>query len=142
MASNEKCYRNLDHTGDLQIEVWGESREALLAHCSQALTDQLVDIDLVQGKREVEWSVDAESPEELLVGQLQEILFRFDSEGMIFSNFQISLRGLNHIKCLAFGEPLDRAKHGFKTEIKAVTYHKLFIGEEEGRWVARVVLDV
>lgn len=138
----EKPYRNLDHTADMALEVWGESREALLTHASEALTDQMVDLQRVRPLREVEWSVDGESPEALLVGQLQEILYRLDSEGMVFSRFQISLRGLNRIKCLAHGEVLDRERHHFKTEIKAVTYHQLFVGEEDGRWMARVIFDV
>src|SRR5690606_36717466 len=115
--------RNLDHTADLGIEVWADSRESLLAHASEALTGQMVDISTVKPVREVEWTVDGDSPEDLLVGQLQEILFRLDTEGMVFSEFRISLRGLNTIKCLAYGEPLNRERHGFKTEIKAVTYH-------------------
>ncbi len=138
----EKCYRNLDHTADLGIEIWGESREALLIHASMALSDQMTDVTTVKPKREVEWSVKGESPEELLMAQLQEILFHLDTDGMIFSEFRISLRGLNAIKCLAYGETLDRERHHFKTEIKAVTYHRLFVGEEEGRWVARVIFDV
>jgi len=138
----EKPYKNLDHTGDLGVEVWGESREELLQNASLALMDTLLETGSVQGKREVEWSIHSETPEEMLVGQLQEILYRMDSEGMVFSEVRISLRGLNSIKCLAYGEPLDREKHGFKTELKAVTYHRLFFGEENGRWVARVIFDV
>lgn len=135
-------YKNLEHTGDLAVEVWGQSREELIRNCSLALTDTLVEVDKVEPKREVEWSIDGDSPEQLLVQQLQEVLFRFDSEGMVFSDFRISLRGLNSIKCLALGEPLERERHEFKTEIKAVTYHRLTVGEEEGKWVARVIFDV
>lgn len=138
----EKSYRNLNHTGDIGVEVWGKSREEAIQNASLAMMDTILDVSSVQPKREVEWSINAESPEEMLVGQLQEILFRMDSQGMVFGEFRISLRGLNSIKCLAYGEPLDREKHGFKTELKAVTYHRLFFGEEKGKWIARVIFDV
>ena len=101
-----------------------------------------MDVEKVVPKRELEWSVDANSPEEMLVKHLEEILYRFDTEGMVFSEFRISLRGLNSIKCLAYGECLDQERHGFKTELKAVTYHQLFLGEENGQWIARVIFDV
>lgn len=138
----EKVYKNIEHTGDLGVEVYGNSRENLLANASLALSDIIADTKKVESKREVEWSIEADSPEELLVKQLEEILYRLDSEGMIFKEFRISLRGLDAIKCLAFGEPLDREKHDFKTEIKAVTHHQLKIHEENGQWLARIIFDV
>jgi SHS2 domain-containing protein len=138
----EKSYKNLDHTADVGLEAWGPSREALFSNISKGLSDLIVEVDRVVPKREVEWAVDADSPEELLVKQLEEILYRLDKEGMVFSDFQISLRGLNAIKCLAYGEKLDRERHGFKTEIKAVTYHQIYLGEDNGEWKARVIFDV
>jgi SHS2 domain-containing protein len=138
----EKKYKNLDHTGDLKIEVFGHSLQELMENASMALTDTMVELQNILPKLEVEWNISGESTEELLVGQLQEILYRFDSEGMVFAKFQISLLGPNWCRCLAYGEPLDREKHGFKTEIKAVTYHQLFVGEENNQWVARIILDV
>lgn len=138
----EKVYKNLDHTGDTGVEVWGDSREELLVNASMALVDTIADVDKVVPKKEVEWSIEAQSPEDMLVKQLQEILYHLDAEGIVFSDFQISLRGLNSVKCIAHGEPLERDRHDFKTEIKAITYHKLFFGEEDGHWVARVIFDV
>jgi len=86
----EKFYKNIDHTGDLAVEVYGKSREELLAHASLALSNTIANVDKIIPKREVEWAVEAESPEELLVKQLEEILYRLDSEGMVFSEFRIS----------------------------------------------------
>ena len=137
-----KDYENLDHTGDLGVKVWGDSREELLQNASKALVDTIVELGRVTPKREVEWAIEADSPEELLVQQLQEILFRMDAEGMVFSDFRISLRGLSSVKCLAYGERLDREKHEFKTEIKAVTYHQLKMGQEDDKWVAQIIFDV
>jgi SHS2 domain-containing protein len=138
----ENFYKNIEHTGDLGVEVWGASREELFGHASLALTDTIVSVDKIIPKREAAWTIEAENLEELLVRQLQEILFRMDSDGMVFSEFRISLRGANSMQCLALGEPLDRERHGFKTEIKAVTYHQLKVVQEGDRWVARIIFDV
>ena len=138
----EKKYKNLDHTGDLKIEAIGDTLEELIEQASLALTDTMVEVSSVLPKQEAEWSITGEALEEILVNHLQEILYRFDTEGMVFSKFQIRFPEARILYCLAYGEPLDREKHGFKTELKAVTYHRLFIGQEQGRWVTRVVLDV
>jgi len=42
----------------------------------------------------------------------------------------------------AWGEPLDLARHGFKTEVKAVTYHELALTEIPGGIRAHVVVDI
>ncbi len=138
----KKVYKNIEHTGDLGVEVWGRSREELLENAGLALTDLIASVDKIRPRKEVSWTVDAESPEELLVKQLQEILFRLDSEGMVFSEFRIRLSGPDSLVCSALGEPLDRDQHAFKTEIKAATYHRLKIIEGKGKWVARIIFDV
>lgn len=138
----EKYYKNIEHTGDIGVEVWGQSREELVGNASKALTDTIVDVEKILPKREVEWTVEGDTPEDMLVHQLQEILFRLDSEGMVFTKFQISMRGLNSYKCLALGEPLDRERHGFKTEIKAITYHRLKISEDNDQWKVQIIFDV
>jgi SHS2 domain-containing protein len=138
----EKPYKNLDHTGDLEIEAYGGSPEELMQNTSLALIDTITEVKTILPARQVEWVVEGGNFEDMLVGQLQEILYRLDSEGMVFSRFQISFPVPRILKCLAYGEALDREKHGFKTEIKAITYHRLFVGQEGGRWVARVIFDV
>jgi SHS2 domain-containing protein len=40
------------------------------------------------------------------------------------------------------GEKLDLARHGFRTEIKGVTYHDFKVWQEDGEWRARVIFDV
>jgi len=139
----KKKYEVFDHTGDIGMKVWGESREELLKNASLALTDTIADLSTIEAKREVEWAVTADTPEGLLVKQLQELLFQLDAHEMVFSQFQIKLTGLNSISCLALGERLSRELHQFKTEIKAVTYHQLKIwNHKAGDWEARVIFDV
>jgi SHS2 domain-containing protein len=42
----------------------------------------------------------------------------------------------------ANGEPLDLARHGYKVEIKAVTYHEMKITQEKGTVTVRFLLDL
>lgn len=135
-------YRCIDHTGDLGVEVEAPDFPGLLRRASWALSDTLVDASTVRAERTLHWTVEAESEEGLLVAQLQEILFRMDAEGMVFGDFEIERSGERSLSCIARGEPLDRGRHGFKTEIKAVTYHGLKIEDRGGKKTARIIFDV
>ena len=137
-----KVYRSIDHTGDLGVEVFAEGMAELIRLASLALSDTLVEADRIELRLRREWSLEAESEEGLLVAQLQEILFRMDAEGMVFGKYEIELTSPGRLRCRAAGEPLDRQRHGFKTEIKAVTYHGLRIEEKAGKKTARIIFDV
>ena len=139
----EKCFRALDHTGDLGVEVWGQDWPSLFENACLALVDSLAEIESIQPLQHQGWLLEAETRETLLVHQLEEILYRMDAEGMVFSKFRIKMPDAQGLICEAWGEPLDRNRHGFKTELKAVTYHELKLWQElDGRCLARIIFDV
>jgi len=138
----EKSYRQLDHTGDLGVEVWGGSWEDLFEKASLALVELLADPDRILQEGRAAWRLEAETREALLVRHLEEILYRMDAQGMVFSKFRIEFPEPGVLTCEAWGEPLDRRRHHFKTELKAVTYHGLKLWEEGGLCRARVIFDV
>ncbi|MDL1873333.1 archease [Deltaproteobacteria bacterium PRO3] len=138
----EKSYRQLDHTGDLGVEVWGASWEDLFEKASLALVELLADPDRILQEGRATWRLEAETREALLVRHLEEILYRMDAQGMVFSKFRIAFPEPGVLACEAWGEPLDRRRHHFKTELKAVTYHGLKLWEEGGLCRARVIFDV
>lgn len=136
-------YRRLDHTGDLGLEIHGETREALLQNAAWALTDTLVEAATILPHETRRFEIRADSPEALFVAFLQEWLFECDARGRVFGEFTVCLLGPQHLECTARGEALDRIRHGFKTEVKAVTYHRLKLWREsDGLWWARVILDL
>lgn len=135
-------FRSLDHTGDLGVEVWGSSWEELFQNASLATVYFIADLTKIRPDRKVSWQLKAEGLEGLLVRHLEEILYRMDAQGMVFSCFEVRLEGGCALRCEAWGEPLDREQHGFKTELKAVTYHGLKLWQESGICHARIIFDV
>jgi len=139
----DQGYQAFQHTGDLGLEVWAANREGLFETASRALVDLLIEPERVEKKETHRWVVHGETDEGLMVRQLEEILFQMDAKGLVFSSFHVQFFDAHSLHCEARGEPLDRARHGFKTEIKAVTYHGLKLWrEEKGRYRARVIFDV
>jgi SHS2 domain-containing protein len=138
-----KRYQAIDHTGDIGVEVWGRDYPELFESASLALADTLVEIDQVLPKQQVEWSLEAASMETLLVKQLHEIIYQLDANGLIFHDFSVAIEAGPRLRCRARGEALERVRHRFKTELKAVTYHQLKIRREEGGgYAVRLIFDV
>ncbi len=140
--NQKSCYHPIEHTGDLGVEVQGGSLEELLQNASWALVDTIADASTIQPKTVVQWEFSGNSPEEMLVHQLEEILYQLDAKGLIFSSFLINFNEDSIGICQAKGEPFSRESHGFKTEIKAITYHHLKVLKEEGGFRATVIFDV
>jgi len=135
-------YEYIEHTGDLGFKVYGETREALFVHGAKALFEVLVSPETVEEKEERAVTVEAGALDELMVSWLGELLYLFDTQGLLLKRFEITTLTENRLEATVRGEPLDLQRHEIKTTIKAVTYHQLYVREENGAWEAQVILDL
>jgi SHS2 domain-containing protein len=46
------------------------------------------------------------------------------------------------LRAVVKGEPFQEGVHVIKTEVKAVTYHRIEVRQENGRWRAQVIFDL
>jgi len=75
----------------------------------------------------------SDSIENLLVDWLSELLFLNSAYNLVFGDFKVRIdEGKNRVSLHgeAIGEKYSREKHGYGTEIKAVTYHMLKVKKE------------
>ncbi|MCF8061134.1 MAG: archease [Deltaproteobacteria bacterium] len=135
-------FRYLDHTGDLGIELFGRSREALFEHAGEAFTDIVTDPATVHASFEVEISVDGADVEQLLVEWLTELIYRFDAQGWLFRRYRIRSLDDHHLSGTVQGEPYDPDRHPIRTTVKGATYHQLEVTRTEDGWKARVIFDL
>ena len=70
-------YRDFDHTGDLGVEVFGDSLQALFRHAGEALVNIITDADTIRTRESKAITVQAEGLEQLMVRWLNELLFLF-----------------------------------------------------------------
>lgn len=143
MIRGRPDYRLVEHSADVGLLVRAPDQPRLFEAAAAALFDVMVDISRVEPEREA-WEVSVTAPdrETLLVAWLSELLSAAMAEGRVFGAFEI--RHLEAEKALgrAWGETLDPDRHGFKTEIKAVTYHGLEMRRAGKLWEARLILDL
>ncbi len=134
--------REIEHTGDIGIEVEAPTRPELFARAALAMARLMVEEEGIEPleRREVEarGGDDAEVIHDLLAAALN--LFLVD--GFIWRDAAAAEDGGRVVLRLS-GEAFDRRRHTLLGEIKAVTYHQLSVSKTEaGGWRARVIFDV
>lgn len=137
-----KPYRELAHTADLRLEIRGLTWKRLLKNGAAAVTDQITALNLVQRQKAVLLELTAPRREDLLVDFLKHILLLFEKEEFVTRTLDIKLATETQLIATARGEKFDPARHPFKTEIKAVTYHQLELTHNLLGWRARVIFDL
>ena len=131
----------MEHTADVGIVAYGASIVEAFANAARALFSLITEPD---GVNETEWrDVDVSAPdrESLLVAWLNELIYLFDAEGMLFRRFDISELSTTRLRARAHGEAADSSRHSLKTGVKAATYHMLEVDSGNGSRV-RVLFDI
>ena len=132
----------IDHTADVGLVVYGSTRKEVFINAAIGMFSLIVDSGKVSGTQQQEISLDADDYEELLVAWLNELLYLFDAENLIFSQFEISRLNSDSLTAIAYGEKIDLSRHEIKTQIKAATYHQLKLKTEDEGFSAQIILDV
>jgi SHS2 domain-containing protein len=133
-----------DHTADLGLRVRGSDRDDLYRTAAEGLFDTIVsNRDAVRAQDRESVSLVADSPAELLVAWLNELIFRCETRHRLYSRFDVHVAadGLS-VHAEIGGEPIDRDRHVLDHEVKAVTRHGLSLDQRDGGWVAEMILDI
>ena len=142
MAEEKTAFREIEHTADLGIEVEGVDLPSLFSAAGRALYGLIADPGGIELKEEIAVSATGEGWEELFHAWLCELLAQFNLKGFVGKRCEVKRVEPGRVEARVRGETLDLKRHRFHTEIKGVTYHGLKVWQENGRWHARVILDV
>ena len=137
-------YEFFEHTADVGAVVRGATLPRLFENAARAMFDLICDRRTVRPRRAVRIVVRGESLEDLLVRWLSELLFRLETQGLLFTSFAVERvdRTLLLARGVARGETIDRSRHALRHEIKAVTYHQIRLIRGRSAWRVRIVFDV
>ena len=131
----------IDHTADIGIIAYGKDEKEVFSSSAYGLFSIIAELDEVNDVicREVE--VTADDEEALLVSWLNELLYLFDVEYIIFKRFELIDLTEHELRANAYGERFDPSRHTLKTQVKAATYHMLKIEKGDG-FKAQIIFDV
>jgi len=136
------AYQLIEHTADIGIEVREKTLEALFATAAFALFDLQVMTDKVRPTESAEVEATGGDPVELLIAWLSELQFRFETDKLVFVEFEMHELSESRVRATCRGERYDRRRHGSLALIKAVTYHQATVEPRDGGWFARLIFDV
>lgn len=133
-------FKELEHTADVLMRVWGDSLEELFAESARALS-QTVYGKVKWGGLERSFSLDAEDLETLLHDFLSELIFLSEVEGIVISSVEVELNG-TALNAKVKGEPFDPSTHYGGTEVKGISFFGLQIIKDKDRYVVDILFDV
>jgi SHS2 domain-containing protein len=135
-------FETFDHTADIGLRVSATTLAELFVEAARGLTSLLVEnIDDVRPVVSETMQLAGTEIDYLLFDWLNELLFRFESRGLLFCNFDVRL-DKQGLEATAHGEPCDRSRHRLAHEVKAITYHGLVVEQTPSGWQAEFVLDI
>lgn len=139
-------YRFLDHMTDAVIEAYGSTLEEAFVQGARGLVDTMVDLATVQPITEVKIEAEGHDLESLLFDWLDKVMLLLVADGIAMSEFSVKMRKLGDnnysLDGTAKGEKIDLARHHYKVEIKAITYHEMLVRQEQGRVTIRFLMDL
>ncbi|MGH7597121.1 MAG: archease [bacterium] len=135
-------FEPIEHTADVGYRLWAPSLSELFAVAGRALFDAITELDSIQPQFEQKIEAEAGDVEALLVAWLSELNYRCITELELYGEFVIEEISPTAMRATVKGEKIDPARHVIQTEIKAVTYHELYVRQTENGWEAQVIFDV
>jgi SHS2 domain-containing protein len=132
----------LDHTADIGLIVYGENLKALFENAGEGFFRLITDARRVKYRVEKRIDIGGESLDRLMVDWLSELLYLHDVENLLFRGFKVESVGEDGLKAVVKGERFQEGVHVIKTEVKAVTYHRIEVRQENGHWRAQIIFDL
>ncbi|HDQ44331.1 MAG TPA: archease [bacterium] len=142
-------FKILNHTSDLGIRVWAKTQVQLFEEAAIAMLTILVEKPDEALGIEKKIRLEAESPGELLLLWLREILYLMENESVVYTQFQVESTNITEKDVSAYflvanlgGFPSSKLRHEVCKEIKAVTRHGFYLRKNEPWWEASVLFDI
>ncbi|MBM3314021.1 archease [candidate division WOR-3 bacterium] len=135
-------YRRLEHTSDVQVEIYGDDLASLFSNAALCLFDLMLERTQVRELESLPIELAADSLAELLLDWLRELLFLFSARSWAVARVRIDSITATRVKATVLGEQYDVRRHGLKIEVKTPTYHEYRIDKTPEGYQATVILDV
>ncbi|MBI1969675.1 archease [Candidatus Woesearchaeota archaeon] len=131
-------------TADIAFQAYGKTLEELFQNAALAVSESMVNTKQIKGKVKKELSFTADTLDNLLFDFLSEIIFLKDSDGLLFSQFDLTIteNKTKKLKAVLHGEPLNPQKQELRADVKAVTLHMFEIKKTAKGFEAMVILDI
>jgi SHS2 domain-containing protein len=132
---NGEVHRWVEHTGELELEIEGDTEQQVFVEAADALRELLGEADEEGPAKTV--TMAAPDRARLFAAWLGELAYLAETDGLVperVSDFHLGDGVVSATIHGRYGDPPHL--------VKAVTYHRLAFERHGGRWQGRAVLDV
>jgi len=137
----DKEFEILEHTADVGIAAYGKDIKEAFASAAKGMFSLITELDDVEETEQKDIELTAPDLESLLVGWLNELIYLFDVENIIFKRIDVIHLSSTSLEARGYGTIVDITRHKIKMGIKAATYHMLEVSECNGSRV-QVLFDI
>ena len=137
-----KDFDILEHTADTGIVAYGGNINEAFSNAAKAMFYLITNLGPIVEKTHRDIDITARDKEELMVDWLNELIYFFDTENLVFKRFEVTVTNAFRLKARVYGEKVDRSRHPLKTGIKAATYHMLKVEEDGDNYMVQVIFDI
>jgi len=135
-----KRFEFIEHTADTGLVAYGETLAEAFTNAAYGMFSIITDPDDVKEVESRRVSVSEQDTEALLFAWLNDLIYIFDVETILFSRFEIEEFTEGRLEAVCHGEKYDASRHRLKTEVKSATYHMLEADKEKN--TVRVIFDI
>jgi len=137
-----KPYEVFEHTADIGLHAYGSTLSELFIHAAQGMESLMVPPEQIRIQVSRQLEVDGHDIVSLLIAWLNELIILFDTEYLIFCQFEVESLTETHARGRASGEPYDAQHHELSSAIKAVTWHEAAVEQTDDGYKARLIFDI
>ena len=134
-----------DVTADVGFRAHGKNLDDAFQNAALATFEVMTDTSQIKTVVKREIMVESEDEKALLYDWLSELLFLHDYEGLVFSQFKVSINQKDPetfiLHAEVCGEKFNQKTHEVRDEVKAVTFHLMEINKEKNGCTLQVILD-
>ena len=137
-----KTFEVLDHTADIGIIAYGTDIKQVFANAAAGMASLIVDLDEIGDHIHRDIELKSYDDENLLVEWLNELLYIFDVEHILFRRVEVDTLHISKIEARCYGDRIDFQRQRIKREIKAATYHMLTLDKKDTIYSAQIIFDI
>jgi len=130
----------IEHTADTGLVAYGRSLAEAFANAAYGLFSIITELDRVREAKSRPVAVTAGDVEGLLFNWLNELIYVFEVEHLLFKRFDVNEFTEHNLKAECWGETYDASRHQLKLGVKSATYYMLEVDGNKNR--VQVIFDV
>ncbi len=133
-------FRLIEHTADIGLVAFGRDLAEAYANAAYGLFSIMTDLRKVRAIEYRQIEVREKDPETLLFEWLNQFLYLFDVERLLFKKFDITEFDGLRLKATCYGEIYDPSRHQIKIGVKSATYYMLKVDRHNNQ--VQVIFDI